>query len=90
MAVMVTLTLKTDPATYQKAHAGLIGAAGAAGMLFHSGREVPGGIAVIDFWPSAEAFQGFMQGGAGEAMMALGIVHPTDVEVTPVLTADHG
>jgi hypothetical protein len=90
MAVMITLTLKTDPATYQKAHAGLIAAAAAAGMLFHSGREVPGGIAVIDFWPSAEAFQAFMSGPAGQGLAALGIPQPDDVSVTPVITADGG
>ena len=90
MAVMVTLTLNTDAETYRKGHAGLIGAAGAAGLLFHSGREVPGGIAVIDFWPSAEAFQGFMDGTAAEGLQALGIPPPGDVEIVPVLTADSG
>jgi hypothetical protein len=87
---MVTLTLKTDADTYQKAHAGLIGAAGTAGMLFHSGREVPGGVAVIDFWPSAEEFQSFMGGPAGQGLAALGIPQPDDVAITPVLTADKG
>ena len=90
MAVMITLTLKTDAATYQSAHKGLIGAAGAAGLLFHSGHVVPGGIAVVDFWPSAEAFQGFMDGPAGDGLKALGIPPPDDVKVTPVLTAESG
>ena len=90
MSVMITLTLKTDAATYQNAHGGLIGAASAAGMLFHSGREVAEGIAVIDFWPTAEAFQAFMAGPAGQALSSLGIPEPTDVVVTPVLTADNG
>lgn len=90
MAVMVTLTLKTDVATYQKAHSGLIAVAGAAGMLFHSGREVPGGVAVIDFWSTPEAFQGFMGGPAGQGLAALGIPQPDDVVITPVLTADKG
>ena len=74
MAVMVTLTLNTDAETYRKGHAGLIGAAGAAGLLFHSGREVPGGIA----------------GTAAEGLQALGIPPPGDVEIVPVLTADSG
>ena len=87
MAVMITLTLKTDAATYQKAHGGLIAAASAAGLLFHSGREIPGGIAVVDFWPTAEAFQGFMAGPAGQGLAALGIPQPDDVAFVPVLTA---
>ena len=90
MAVMVTLTLKTDAATYQKLHAQLIAVAGSAGLLFHSGREVPGGIAVVDFWTSAEAFRGFMGGPAGDGLKAGGIEPPDDVTFTPVLTADRG
>jgi hypothetical protein len=90
MAVMVTLTLKTDAATYKDAHAGLIAAAGAAGLLFHAGYEVPGGVAVVDFWPSAEAFQRFMDGTAGEGLKARGIPQPDDVKFTPVLTTDKG
>ena len=90
MAVMVTLTLKTDAETYQRLHGTLIQVASAAGMLFHSGREVPGGIAVVDFWPSAEAYEGFMNGPAGQAMAASGMEPPSDVQVTPVLTADKG
>lgn len=90
MAVMVTLTLKIDSATYQQAHSGLIGQAGAAGLLFHSGREVPGGVAIVDFWPTAEAFQGFMAGPAGDGLKAMGIPEPDDVQITPVLTADKG
>jgi hypothetical protein len=90
MAVMVTLTLKMDPAAYQQVHAGLIGAARSAGLIFHSGREAPGGVAVVDFWPTAEAFQAFMDGPAGEALAASGIEPPNDVIFTPVLTADRG
>ncbi len=90
MAVMVTLTLKTDAATYEKAHVGLIPAASSAGLLFHSGREVPGGVAVVDFWPTAEAFQAFMAGPAGQGLGALGIAQPDDVTITPVLTASKG
>ncbi len=90
MAVMVTMTLKTTAATYEKAHAGLIAPASAAGLIFHSGREVPGGVAVVDFWSTAEAFQGFMSGAAGQALAALGIAQPDDVAFTPVLTASKG
>ena len=90
MAVKVTLTLKTDAATYQKAHAGLIPVASAAGMLFHSGREVPGGVEVTDYWPTAEAFQAFMAGPAGQGLASLGIPQPDDVVITPVLTASKG
>jgi hypothetical protein len=87
---MVTLTIQTDTATYHGLHANLIAAAGSAGLLFHSGREVPGGIAVVDFWPSAEAFEEFMAGPAGEGFTANGISQPDDVTITPVLTADKG
>ena len=90
MAVMITLTLKTDAATYQRLHGGLIAAASTAGLLFHSGREVPGGIGVVDFWSNAEAFQSFMAGPAGEGMQASGITQPDDVTITPVLTASQG
>ena len=90
MAVMVTFTLKTDAPTYQKLHAGLIAAAGPAGLLFHSGHEVPGGIEIVDFWPSAEAFQSFMAGPADEGMKASGIAMPDDMKFTPVLNASHG
>ncbi len=88
MAVMVTLTLKTDAATYQRLHAQLMSVARPAGLLFHSGREVPGGIAIVDYWPSREAFQGFMEGPAAEGMKASGIPAPDDIEFTPVLTAE--
>ena len=52
MAVMITFTLKTDAATYQRLHEQLLSAARPAGLLFHSGREAKGGIAIVDFWPS--------------------------------------
>ena len=88
MAVMVTMTLKTDAATYQAMHGQLLPMAKHEGMLFHSGREAEGGVAIVDFWPSAEAFQKFMDGPAGEAMQAAGIEPPDDLAITPVLTAD--
>jgi len=57
-------------------------------MLFHSAHEVDGQVAVVDFWPSAEAFQSFMAGPAGEGMQASGIPAPDDVAFTTVLNAD--
>ena len=88
MAVMVTFTLKTDAATYQRLHSGLLSVARPAGLLFHSGYEATGGIAIVDFWPSAEAFQSFMEGPAGEGLKASGIAAPEDLKFTPVLNAD--
>jgi hypothetical protein len=88
MAVMVTLTLKTDVQTYQSLHAQLLGAAIPAGMLFHSAHEAGGNVAVVDFWPSEESFQAFMSGPAGEGMKASGIPLPDDVKFTEVLNAD--
>jgi hypothetical protein len=88
MAVMVTLTLKTDVPTYQALHAQLLEAAIPAGMLFHSAYEAGGNISVVDFWPSVDAFQAFMAGPAGEGMKASGIPMPEDVQFTPVLNAD--
>jgi hypothetical protein len=46
MAVMVTFTPKTDPATYERLHAQALAVARAAGMLFHSGREVGGQVGI--------------------------------------------
>jgi len=88
MAVMVTLTLKTDVQTYQALHAQLLEVAIPAGMLFHSAHEADGHVSVVDFWPSTEAFQSFMAGPAGEGMKAAGIPVPDDVKFTPVLNAD--
>ncbi len=89
MAVMVTFTLKTDTTTYQALHAQLLAVARPAGLLFHSGYDVAGGIAIVDFWPSAEAFQSFMDGAVGEGLKASGIAQPDDIKITPVLNADH-
>jgi len=88
MAVMVTMTLKTDAATYQAMHGQLLPMAKQAGMLFHSGHAAEGGVALVDFWPSADAFQKFMEGPAGEAMQAAGMEPPDDIAITEVLTAD--
>ena len=88
MAVMVTLTLKTDVPTYQALHEQLLKAAIPAGMLLHSAYEANGAVRVVDFWPSAAAFQEFMGGPAGQGMAAAGIPMPDDVEFTELLNAD--
>ena len=88
MAVMVTFTLAADTATYQAMHGQLLPVAREAGLLFHSGREVEGGIGVVDFWPSAEAWQAFLEGPVTQGMTAAGLTPPTEVEVTEVLTAE--
>ena len=88
MAVMVTLTLKADVATYQALHAQMLKLAMPAGMLFHSGREVGGQVAIIDFWPSEEAWTAFAKGPLAEGMKAAGLAPPDDIKVTPVISAD--
>ena len=88
MAVMVTFTLAADTATYQAMHSQLMPVARAAGLLFHSGREVEGGIGIVDFWPSAEAWQEFLEGPVTQGMSAAGLTPPSEVDVTPVLTAE--
>ena len=87
MAVMVQMTLATDVATYQGMHSNLLPVAREAGLLFHSGREVDGGIAVVDFWQSAEAWQQFLDGPITQGMSSMGLDLPANIEVTPVLTA---
>ena len=57
MAVMVTFTLKTDSKTYENMHSQLLGLAIPAGLLFHSAHEVGSQVGIVDFWPSAEAWQ---------------------------------
>ena len=42
-------------------------------------------VSVVDFSPSAEAFQSFMAGPAGEGMKANGIPAPDDVKFTAAL-----
>jgi hypothetical protein len=88
MAVMVTLTLDTDVSTYEALHAQLLQAAIPAGMLLHTSYESDGTVKVADVWPSAEAFQAFMAGPAGEGMQAMGIPMPTDVAFQELLHAD--
>ena len=88
MAVMVTLTLKTDVQTYQSVHPQMLPLAIEAGLLFHSAHEAGGQVAVVDFWPSADAWNSFAAGPMAEGMKAVGIAAPDDVEITPVLNAD--
>jgi hypothetical protein len=88
MPVMVTFTLKTDPAKYQSLHAQMISMARSAGILFHSGREVGGQVGIVDFWPSEDAWNAFAQGTLAEGMKGAGIAPPDDLKVTPVLNAD--
>jgi hypothetical protein len=88
MAVMVKMTLKTDKATYLGMHGQLLPAAKGAGLLFHSGRETDGGIGIVDFWPSAEAFETFRDGPMAEGAKAMGMDLPDDIKIVPVLTAD--
>ena len=90
MAVMITFTLKTDPATYQSLHARMIALALPAGLLFHSGREVGGQVGIVDFWPNAEAWHAFEKGPLAQGMQAAGIAPPDDLKVTPVLNASVG
>ena len=79
----------------QDGHAGLSGSAPTdasdgtfSRVLFHSAHEVGDQVVVVDFWPSAAAFQGFAEGPMAEGMKAAGIAPPDDVEITPVLNAD--
>jgi len=88
MAVMVTFTLKTDPATYETMHAHMLGLARSAGMLFHSSSEVDGQVGIVDFWPSDDAWQAFSQGPLAEGMKGAGIAPPDDLEITTLLHAD--
>jgi hypothetical protein len=88
MAVMVTATLKTDAQTYQSLHPQMLPLAVSAGLLFHSAHEVGGQVAVVDFWPSADAWNSFAEGPMAEGMTAAGIAPPDDVKITPVLNAN--
>ena len=88
MAVMVTFTLKTAPAIYQRIHAQALPMARAAGMLFHSSREVGGQVGIVDFWPSDEAWRAFSTGPLAEGMKMAGIAPPEDLVITPLLNAD--
>ena len=65
MAVMVTFTLKSDVETPRGMHDQMLGLAILGGMLFHSAYEVGGQVGIVDFWPSADAWQSFAGGSAG-------------------------
>jgi len=88
MAVMVTFTLKTDVATYQRLNGQLVALARTAGLLFHSGRAVGNQVGIVDFWPSDEAWRKFSEGPLAEGMKSAGIAPPDDLQVAPVLNAD--
>jgi len=88
MAVMVTFTLKTDTNTYRAMHPQMLPMAVAAGMLFHSAYEVGNEVAIVDFWPSADAWNAFSEGALAEGMKGAGVEMPDDLKVTPVLDAD--
>ena len=88
MAVMVTLTLKTEPATYRSLHDQMVALARGAGLLFHASYESGGHVGVLDFWPSEEAWNAFAQGPLAEGMKAVGMEPPDDLKVTPLIAAD--
>jgi hypothetical protein len=88
MAVMVTFTLKTDPATYQGLHAQMLQLAFPAGLLFHSSHESGGQVGIVDFWPDEQAWSAFAQGPLAEGMKGAGIAPPDDLKITPLLHAD--
>ena len=88
MAVMVTLTLKTDAKTYENMHPQMLPMAREAGLLFHSSHAAGDQVAIVDFWPSADVWNNFAQGPLAEGMKASGIPMPDDIEVTPLLHAE--
>lgn len=88
MAVMVSFTLKADRATYEGMHGQMIPMAHAAGMLFHTSREVGNQVGIVDVWPSADAWNAFSQGPLAEGMKGAGIEAPDDLEVTELINAD--
>jgi hypothetical protein len=88
VAVMVTFTLKTDPATYEALHSQMLARAIPAGMLFHSAHEADGQVGIVDFWPDDEVWSAFSRGPLAEGMKGAGIAPPDDLKVTPVLNAD--
>jgi hypothetical protein len=90
MAVMVSFTLKADRQTYERMHPQMLPMAKAAGMMFHSSREVGGQVAIIDIWPSADTWNAFANGPLAEGMQSSGIAAPDDLEVTELINADAG
>jgi hypothetical protein len=88
MAVMVTFTLNSDVETYRGRHEQMLGLAMPAGLLFHSAFEDGSQVGIVDFWPSAEAWQSFAEGPLAEGMKAGGIAPPDDLTIIPVLGAE--
>jgi hypothetical protein len=88
MAIMVTFTLKTDPATYQQLHGRLLELAVPAGMLVHTSHEAGGQVGIADIWPSEAAWNAFMSGPLAEGMKGAGIAPPDDLKVTPLINAN--
>ncbi len=88
MAVMVSFTLKTDPATYEALHGQMLSMALPAGMLFHTSHEVGGQVGIVDVWPSEDAWNSFSNGALAEGMKASGIAPPDDLKITPLINAD--
>ena len=60
VAVMVTFTLKTDPATYEALHSQMLALAIPAGMLFHSAHVADGQVGIVDFWPDDAVWSAFL------------------------------
>ena len=90
MAVRVSFTLKTDPATYESLHQHMLGLARPAGMLMHTSSEKDGQVAIVDVWPSQEDWDAFSQGPLAEGMKGANVAPPDDLVVTPLLHADLG
>src|SRR5690349_10515006 len=88
MAVMVTFTLKTDKATYQRLHPQMLALAIPAGLLFHSSREVGNQVAIVDFWPNDEAWRAFSEGPLAQGMKSANIAPPDDLKITPLINAN--
>jgi len=88
MAVMVTFTLKTDKATYQRLHPQMLALAIPAGLLYHSSREVGNQVAIVDFWPNDEAWRAFSEGPLAQGMKSANIAPPDDLKITPLINAN--
>jgi len=88
MAVMVTFTLRTDSKTYQSLREHVLAVALPAGLLFHSSHEVGDQVAIVDFWPTEDAWNAFAGGPLAQGMKAAKIPPPDDLQITPLLSAD--
>jgi hypothetical protein len=87
VTVMVTGTVKMDEATYYKVFKEVHDLANPPeGLIFHAVYEVDGGMSIVDFWTSAEAFQSAMTDGPiGRDLQAEGVAPPTDAKFTTLL-----